>query len=120
MGHIRLGRPPRSRKRRKVVALRKSDVPLGRIVEVAAKASEYDLSRASSAPRFQVVANLPVMMPPQARSPGFSAYLESPGLSSNDLASKTDLLSGPSRVIDANANGIAHSSAVRLPLTYYR
>jgi len=110
MGHIRLGTLPQSKKWREVVALLEADAPLEHIAEAAAEASERDLSRASSDPRFQFVANLLVTLPLQARSPGFSEYLESLGLGSNDMASTTDLLSGLGRAIDANAHELGHSS----------
>ncbi len=110
MGHIRLGTLPQSKKWREVMALLESDAPLERVAMAAAEASERDLSRASSDPRFQFVANLLVTLPLQARSPGFSEYLESLGLGSNDMASTTDLLSGLSRAIDANAHELGHFS----------
>jgi len=110
MGHIRLGTLPQSKKWREVVALLEADAPLERIAMAAAEASERDLSRVSSDPRFQFVANLLVTLPLQARSPGFSDYLESLGLGGAGLASTTSLLSGLSRAIDANALRFGNSS----------
>ena len=52
MGHIRLGTLPQSKKWRDVVALLETDAPLERVAEAAAKASETDLSRASTDPQF--------------------------------------------------------------------
>lgn len=110
MGHIRLGTLPRSKRWREVVALLEAEAPLERIAEASALASERDLSRASSDPQFQFVANLLVTLPLEARSPGFSDYLDRLGMDPADLGSVTDLLSDLSRAIDAQAFDLGHGS----------
>lgn len=110
MGHIRLGALPRSKKWLEVVALLDAEASLERIAEAAAAASEYDLSRASSDPLFQFVANLLVKLPLQARSPGFTDYVESLGFRQDELTSVTSLLSGISRAVEQHALKTGHES----------
>ena len=78
MGHIRLGTLPQSKKWRDVVGLLESDAPLDAIAEAAARASEYDLKRATNDPGFQFVTSLLVRLPFLARAPGFEEIALAP------------------------------------------
>lgn len=112
MGHIRLGTLPRSKKWQDVVGLLESDAPLDAVAEAAARASEYDLKRASGDPNFQFIAGLLVRLPFLARAPGFEDVLDELGAGDNSLTSLPALLAGLNSAIDRNAFEVGSSSDI--------
>lgn len=110
MGHIRLGTLPQSKKWREVVELLDSDAAIEAIAEAAAKASDRDLSRASSDPIFQFVSSLLVRLPLLARAPGFEDALADLGVGRDALSSVTGLLAGLELAIDRQSFETGYSS----------
>lgn len=100
MGHFRLGTLPQSKRWREVVGLLESDAPLHDVAEVAARASEADLSHASDDPLFQYVTSLLVQLPLAARAPGFEVGLERLGIDRDRGATVSALLTGIDEAIE--------------------
>lgn len=112
MGHIRLGTLPQSKKWQDVVGLLESDAPLDAIAEAVARASEYDLKRATDDPGFQFITGLLVRLPFVARAPGFEGVLVDLGIGSGSLSSLPAFLSGLSTAIERNTFEVGFSSDI--------
>ena len=110
MGHIRLGTLPQSKKWRDVIGLLDSDAPIEAVAEAAARASEFDLKRASDDASFQFVTQLLVRLPLLARAPGFEDELANLGIDKAALTSVTRLLSGLNEAISQQSFELGKSS----------
>jgi hypothetical protein len=112
MGHIRLGTLPQSKKWQDVVGLLETNAPLDAIAEAAARASEYDLKRATDDPGFQFATGLLVRLPFLARAPGFEDVLADLRIGGDSLSSLPAFLAGLSNAIERDAFEVGYSSDI--------
>lgn len=100
MGHIRMGRLPRTRKWAKVVAMLQSDAPVDALAGAAADAAETALARASADPIVGEALWLLVSLPLVARAPDFGVALAELGLDVPEGPSLLDLTASVSERLD--------------------
>ncbi len=100
MGHIRLGRLPRTRKWQAVVALLGGDAPLADIAAASAAAAQSGLRLAHADPALAHSFWLLTQIPLAARSGDFAASLEQLGLRAGPKPTLISVVAGFSEAID--------------------
>ena len=103
MGHIRLGRLPRTRQWREVVALIEGHAPDTAVLAASAVAAEKDLLGAARDPGFVEALRLLALIPQAAREPDFAGALRELGLAVPDAPLLPDLLVALGRRLDEHA-----------------
>jgi hypothetical protein len=101
LGHIRLGRLPRTRNWNAVVALLQAGAPVDEVASAASDAAKGALSMAAKDPLFLAVVELLAQLPQEARGPGYHAAMEARGIA--DLTSVPGLLAGLADWIDSES-----------------
>lgn len=102
MGHIRLGRLPRSKRWADVVRLLAEGADVAALASATADAAEGEFSRNQDDPALQYAVWLLTQLPIAARSENFSAHLVHLGFKEGAAQSPFALASGFSSAIDRN------------------
>ena len=100
MGHIRLGRLPRTRKWQQVVALLEEATPVGGIAAASADAAEAGIRQAIGDPALSHSFWLLTQIPLAARSPDLAASLEKLGLRVGPEPTLMEVVSAFSQAVD--------------------
>lgn len=100
MGHIHLGRLPRTRDWQAVVAALNSGAGIGTVAALSAKAAETSLTNASGDPVFIEATRLLVSIPHAAREADFAGALRRAGLIVPSAPTLYDILGATERRID--------------------
>jgi hypothetical protein len=102
MGHVRLGRPPASKKWREIVDyLAEAEVSAAELADAVAGASEKSLARATKDPAFIEALWLLLKVPQAAKSERFVEALRELGVSVPDNPSVTDVVVGMDAAVHA-------------------
>ena len=101
MGHVRLGRLPRTRNWRAVVELLETGAPVEDVASQAATAAKDALLQIGRDPQVLNVVELLARLPLEARAPGYSATMAERGI--DDLGSVPGLLAGLANWMDLQA-----------------
>lgn len=104
MGHIRLGRLPRTRRWQEVVALLGTDAPLDHIAAATAQAAESALGTAHNDPALGYAYWLLTQIPIAARSTDFDGSLEKLGLRTGAQPTLMAIVGAFSDAIDAHVS----------------
>jgi hypothetical protein len=106
MGHIRLGRLPRSKRWQQVVELLQLGADVETIAAAAAVAAERDLKRATDDPAFVQTLWLLTQLPLAARGPAFAADLQALGLSVADRPGLMEVVAAFTDAVDRHSRGL--------------
>ncbi len=106
MGHIRLGRLPRTQKWQQVVALLEEAAPVDGIAAASADAAEAGLRRASDDPALAHSFWLLTQIPLAARSPDFAVSLERLGLRVGPEPTLMDVVGAFSQTVDQHVGRV--------------
>ena len=106
MGHVRLGRLPRTRKWQQVVALIADGASVDRIAAATAEAAEAGFRRAPADPALVHSLWLLTQIPLAARSPDFAASLERLGLQVGAQPTLLEIASAFSEAVDQQVGRI--------------
>jgi hypothetical protein len=102
MGHIRLGRLPKSRRWKQVVGLLSAGSSVGELAAAVADAAENELQSAKGDPGLAYAVWLLTQLPLAARSQHFSARLGELGFDQGAERSVPTLVAGFSKALDSN------------------
>ena len=105
MGHNHLGKLPRTRKWREVVALLQSDSTLEEVAFKAGVAAEHGLHASRNDPGFRRVCWLIAQIPLAARSADYVGSLRSLGLEVGDAPDLFDIASALTKALDTHVAG---------------
>ena len=108
MGHIRLGRLPKSRRWEQVVGLLRVGAGIGELAAAIADAAEGELQSAKGDPALAYAVWLLTQLPLAARSPHFAARLGELGFDKGAEQSVLTLIAGFSKAVDRNVAGLAN------------
>ncbi len=108
LGHIRLGRLPKSKKWRDVVNLLHSDATVEQVAAAASTAAKDALLSSTNDPLFLAVVDLLSRLPLEARGPGYRDALEARGIDEPD--SIPGFLAGVAKAIDAEGERLKFRS----------
>ncbi len=108
MGHIRLGRLPKSKKWRDVVNLLHGDATVEQVAAAASNAAKDALLTSANDPLFLAVVDLLSRLPLEARGPGYLDALEARGIDEPD--SVPGFLAGVAKAIDAEGERLKFRS----------
>ncbi len=106
MGHIRLGRLPRSRQWREVIALVSGDGTAAAVAVATIDAAEDQFASAGDDPIVVHTVWLLTQLPEAARSDDFAAALRRLGVSVQGDPSASELAAAVGRAVDAHAAGL--------------
>ncbi len=106
MGHIRLGRLPRTRKWQQVVALLEEAAPVDGIAAASADAAEAGIRQAISDPALSHSFWLLTQIPLAARSPDLAASLERLGLQVGPEPTLMDVVGAFSQTVDQHVGRV--------------
>jgi hypothetical protein len=102
MGHVRLGKPPASKKWREIVGyLAEADVSVAELADAVAAASEKSLARATKDPAFIEALWLLLKVPHAAKAEQFAEALRELGVSVPNDPSVTDVVVGMDAAVEA-------------------
>lgn len=102
MGHVRLGKPPASKKWGEIVCyLADADVHVAELADAVAGASEKSLARATNEPAFIEVLWLLLKIPQATKAERFEDALRELGISVPNGPSVTDLVVGMNAAVEA-------------------
>jgi hypothetical protein len=114
MGHIRLGRLPKSKSWRAVVGLLTKGAPDDEIVSASTRAIERELASAVSDPIFVEAVRLLCLIPQAARSTDFGTGLRGIGVDVPDQPELTQVLTAVGRHLDNRAARVGRSDFAEL------
>jgi hypothetical protein len=103
MGHIRLGRPPRTKKWQQVVASLQAGADVASVAAATSEAAESALKKAAADPAFSQAVWLLVQLPLAARRDDFPAQLQTIGLDVSSSPGVLEIAGALSQTLDARA-----------------